>query len=73
MDDSLTHLLSGCRQGDCLILSQSGCTLPEAKQELAGGLAGRWVRKDCVPPLTYPIGTLGDGGMSSNPLHPPHM
>ena len=28
-DDSLTHLLSRCWQGDCLILPQSGCTLPE--------------------------------------------
>ena len=37
------------------------------------GLAGKWDWKDGVPPLTYPIGTLGDGGMSSNPLPPPHV
>ena len=70
-DDSPTLLLSGYWQGDCLILPQSGCTLPEVKQEPAGGLIGRWDQKDGVPPLNYPIGTLGDGCTSSIPL-PPH-
>ena len=59
-DDSLTHLLSGC-------------TLIEVKQEPAGELTERWDWKDGVPLLIYPLGPLGDGGMSSNPLPPPCM
>ena len=72
-DDSLTLLLSGCWQGDCLILPWSGCTLPEATQELVEGLTWRWDWKNGVPPPNYPRGTLGDGGMSSNPLPPTHV
>ena len=70
-DDIQTHFLSVCRQGGCLILPQSGCTLPEVMEVLARGLTERWDWKGGDPPLNYPIGTLEDGGTSLSPLLPP--
>ena len=62
-----------CREGGCLILPQSGYTLPEVTQKLTRGWTERWDWKDGDPLLNYPIGTLKDEGMSLGPPLPPQQ